>query len=197
MVKCVYDFLFLIFNILLGLCSTENCLILSASNSFGNIGFDSCFTQSLDNCSEIIVYYSNTSVSGLSFGFKNGSNVSYMENLVFNKSEKIDLINLYLIGVDVWIGSDGINGLQFQVYDSFMNRTSLMGSTSGCFYFLNSTFMKSKYFKINSISGCVDNKNSQVMPSLGFKFSFSQCPIFNRSSPPTVITDDNCIEKSI
>jgi hypothetical protein len=143
------------------------------------------------------VYYSNTSVSGLSFGFKNGSNVSYMENLVFNKSEKIDLINLYLIGVDVWIGSDGINGLQFQVYDSFMNRTSLMGSTSGCFYFLNSTFMKSKYFKINSISGCVDNKNSQVMPSLGFKFSFSQCPIFNRSSPPTVFTDDNCIEKSI
>jgi hypothetical protein len=99
MVKCEYIFIFLIFNILLGLCSTDNRLILSTSNNFGNTGFDSCFTQFLDNCTEMIVYYSNTSVSGLSFGFKNGSNVSYMENLVFTKSEKIDLINFYLIGV--------------------------------------------------------------------------------------------------
>ncbi len=97
----------------------------------------------------------------------------------------------------MWIGSDGINGLQFQVYNSFVNRKSIMGSTNGCFYFLNSTFMKSKYIKINSISGTVYNKNSQVMPSLGFQYSFSQCLIFNLSSSPEAYTDDNCIEISI
>jgi hypothetical protein len=79
----------------------------------------------------------------------------------------------------VWIGA-GINGLQFKLSEN--KNTSIMGSSNGCNSFLNSTYVNSKYFKIDSISVCKDDNNSTDFSSIGFHYSFSQCPFIASSS---------------
>ena len=177
---------FLLFQCIISLATTQidpNCMVLKASNYFGSSIWytnpSSCFTHSMDNVNNLTIHYTNQSISRIAFDFDDGTNKSYIElDSPLNSNKSINLRNSYIIGVDVWIGS-AINGLQFKLKDNI--NTSLMGSSDGCKSFLNSTYMNSKYFKIDSISGCIDDKNSSDFPSIGFHFSFSQCP-FNIST---------------
>jgi hypothetical protein len=160
--------------------STSNCLVLMATNYFGF--FNSCFIHAIESLREMIVFYTNTSVTGISFGLINGQNFSHMTNMDFTNSDRIDLTNMYLVGVEVWTGDHGISGLKFQMYIPATNKTyftSLLGSTIGCYSYLNSTFMKSNFFRINSIGGCVDNYVQNEFLSLNFQYSFSQCPLYS------------------
>jgi hypothetical protein len=83
-----------------------NCVELITRNSFGLsfMSSNSCFTHSIETLREMIIFYTNTSVTGISFELINCQNFSYMTNMGFTKSEKIDLTNTYLIGVEVWTG---------------------------------------------------------------------------------------------
>jgi hypothetical protein len=119
----------------------------------------------------------------------------------------------------------GISGLKFQMYILSTNKTnftSLMGSTIGCYSYLNSTFMKSNFFKTKSIGGCVNNYFQNEFLSLNFQYSFSQCPLYSFTNISTnetlttsnitttgritskiqisnliILKDDSCIKKSI
>ena len=166
--------------------ATPNCLVLMATNYFGF--FNSCFIHAIESLREMIVFYTNTSVTGISFGLINGQNFSHMTNMDFTNSDRIDLTNTYLVGVEVWTGDNGISGLKFQMYIPATNKTdftSLLGSTIGCYSYLNSTFMKSNFFRINSIGGCVDNYVQNEFLSLNFQYSFSQCPLYSLTNIST------------
>jgi hypothetical protein len=98
-----------------------------------------------------------------------------------------------LIGVNIYI-ENGVEGLQFQLFDWNLNKESIsktMGQSSGCLHYLNSSSVKIKYFKIDSIRGCVDEKISNYFPFLEFSYSFSQCPFRNTS---TTITSKSYLE---
>ena len=184
--------------------TSPNCLELSSSNIFGRTKSNSsCFSHLIDSLDEMTVYYTISGINGFSFDLKNGENKSYMENYHFKNYERINLNNLYLIGVDIWLSSRGVGGLQFQVYDKITqkyNITSKFGSTNECHFYLNSTFMKSNYLKINSISGCIDDENTTDFPKIEFTYSFSQCPILNSSSSLLSCErqiDNTCIPKGI
>jgi hypothetical protein len=177
--------------------STPNCLELTATNYFGF--YNSCFIHAIENLKKMIVFYTSTSVTGISFRLINGQNLSYMTNMGFTKSERIDLINSYLTGVEVWTGNYGISGLKFQLYSpatSKFNFTSLLGSTNGCYSYLNSTFMQSNFFRINSIGGCLDNYVQNEFPSLNFQYSFSQCPLYSIKEISTFRTTATTTETS-
>ena len=170
---------------------TPSCMELMATSYFGV--FNSCFNHAIENLKELFVFYAQTGISGLSFGLINGQNLSYIENRGFTNTEKIDLSNSHLTGVEIWTAENGISGLKFQIYSQDIQRyhfTSLMGSNTGCYSYLNSSFMKTNFFKINSISGCVDDKNSNEFPSINFQYSFSQCPLFLFSSSTTTETSN-------
>ena len=160
---------------------STNCMVLSSVNRFGRIGNGSYFSQSIELVEKIMVNYTNDSIYGIKFELLNGQNMILMENSSsLAKTEIIDLKISYLSGVDIWINSMGIIGIQFQVFDKFLNKNNFatqFGSTRGCHFYLNSTFMKSKYFKINSIGGFVDI--STKINALIFDYSFSQCPFYN------------------
>jgi hypothetical protein len=154
-----------------GAISTPNCLVLMATNYFGF--FNSCFIHAIESLREMIVFYTSSSVTGISFGLINNQNLRYITNMDFTKSERIYLTNTYLVGVEVWTGDYGISGLKFQMYIPATNKThftSLLGSTIGCYSYLNSTFMKSNFFRINSIGGCVDNYVQNEFLSLNFQY---------------------------
>jgi hypothetical protein len=177
--------------------STPNCLELMATSYFGF--FNSCFIHAIESLKELIVFYSSTSVTGISFGLINDHNFSYMTNMGFTKSESINLTNSYLTGVEVWTGDFGIGGLKFQIYSpatSKFNFTSLLGSTNGCYSYLNSTFMQSNFFKINSIGGCVDNFVQNEFPSLNFHYSFSQCSLYSQKEISTSSSTSTITETS-
>jgi hypothetical protein len=175
--------------------ATPNCLVLMATNYFGF--FNSCFIHAIESLREMIVFYTNTSVTGISFGLINGQNFSHMTNMDFTNSDRIDLTNTYLVGVEVWTGDNGISGLKFQMYIPATNKTnfsSLLGSTIGCYSYLNSTFMKSNFFRINSIGGCVDNYVQNEFLSLNFQYSFSQCPLYSIKEIATSSTTSTTTE---
>jgi hypothetical protein len=171
----------------MGIAATQNdpnCMVLKAFNYFGSSTWytnpSACFTHLLDSVNNLNIYYTNESIIGLAFDFDDGTNESYIQhNSSINAEESINLRSSYIIGVDVWIAS-GINGLQFKLSEN--KNTSIMGSTNGCNSFLNSTYVNSKYFKIDSISVCKDDKNSTDFSSIGFYYSFSQCPFIVSSS---------------
>ena len=169
---------------------TNQCLIQTASYYFG--GLKSCFTYSIDSIKEIDVYYlAQVSITGISFLFANGYNISYIENSNFSNIEKIDLNNSSIIDANIWIGASGIIGLKFQIYDnktSTFRFTSQMGSMNGCLTYLNSSYLNAKYFKINSISGCVDSSNSIEFPSLAFNYEFSKCSFLAATTTTTTAT---------
>ena len=92
----------------------------------------------------------------------------------------IDLNNIYMTGANIYV-CEGIEALQFQLYDSATNNfntTEVIGNSKmSCFTYFNSSFFKSQSLVINSIKGCADNKMSKFFPFLEFIYSFSQCPI--------------------
>ena len=176
---------FLLFFSIMGIARTDpNCMVLKAFNYFGSPTWytnpSACFTHLMDSVNNLTIYYTNQSIIGLAFNFNNGTNESYIHyNSSLIGEESINLSNSFIIGVDVWIGA-GINGLQFKLSEN--KNTSIMGSSNGCNSFLNSTNVNSKYFKIDSIIGCIDDKISTDFSSIGFHYSFSQCPFIASSS---------------
>ncbi len=98
--------------------------------------------------------------------------------------------------MELKFGDNGISGLKFQMYIPATNKTnftSLLGSPIGCYSYLNSTFMKSNFFRISSIGGCVDNYVQNEFLSLNFQYSFSQCPLYpltNISTNETLTTSN-------
>jgi hypothetical protein len=177
--------------------SQQNCLILPGIHYFGDSGSVSCFEHTVDSLKTIDIYYTNTGLSGLSFDLKNGPKISYIENLFYTNINTIDLNNSILSGFDIWTNLIGISGLKFQVYDGVkINHTLIMGSTTGCNTFVNSSFMNIKYFKIDKIGGCTNDSNSTEFPSLKFKYSFSQCSFIKTNALATTTLLDTSTSSS-
>ena len=174
-------------NIKAAINTNQSCRILTASNYF--CGLRTCFTHSIDSIKEINVYYlAQVSITGISFLFINGYNMSYIENSNFSSIEKIYLNNSDITGADIWIGASGITGLKFQIYDNYTSTfrfTPQMGSINGCLTNLNSSYLNANYFKLKSISGCVDSNNSKEFPSLAFNYEFSKCSILATTTTST------------
>ena len=83
-------------------------------------------------------------------------------------------------GVNLKIGA-GVESLQFLMVNSSTNHaafTEMMGnSSSGCLFYLNSSFLNVPCFEINTIYGCVDDKSLSYIPFMAFSYYFSQCPM--------------------
>ena len=88
-------------------------------------------------------------------------------------------------GVNLKIGA-GVESLQFLMVNSSTNNatlTEMMGnSSSGCLVYLNSSFLNVPCFEINTIYGCIDDKNSSYIPFMAFSYYFSQCPMITTTS---------------
>jgi hypothetical protein len=158
-----------------GESATQNCLVLESTNFYGEprSTFDpnSCFDVQVAYLKEMTIHV-QLSV-GFTFTFNDGTSKKFMESSNFSKSFSIDLSTNDIIGANIY-AEDGINCIQFQLFDWNSNKVSLsemMGQSSGCFSYFNSSFMKIKYLKIDSIQGCIDNKESNYFPFLLFSFS--------------------------
>jgi hypothetical protein len=175
---------------------TPNCLVLQATNfySASKSTFDpnSCFEVQIADLKEMIVH-TQSSIVGFTFNFNDNTTKSYIENSTELNNFTINLRSIDLIGVNIYI-ENGVEGLQFQLFDWNLNKESIsltMGQSSGCLHYLNSSSVKIKYFKIDSIRGCVDEKISNYFPFLAFSYSFSQCPFRNES---TILTSKSYLE---
>lgn len=179
----------------------KSCLVLSASNHFGNIfETDSCFDCTLESLKEITFYYTDNSIQGISFISKDGKIYSYIENSNHTKFYRMDLTNSYLIGVDIWCRSNGISGLDLQIYDQSKNnyyRSGIIGDKNGCHSYVNSSFIKAHYLKINLIRGCVNRRKSIYFQSLTLKYSFSQCSLFTAAQTTHIISSTEIFSTSI
>jgi hypothetical protein len=160
--------------------SQSNCMPITAWNYFGSkpdIG--ECFEVLISDLDQMIIH-TQINIIGFTFNFKNGSTQSYNENSGIMNKSLIDLKNINMTGVDVYVG-EGIEALKFQLYDSLtqnFNSTEIIGnSQNGCFSYFNSSFFKSQSLVIDLIKGCVDNKQLTYFPFLEFIYSFSQCLI--------------------
>ena len=163
----------------------NNCLVLQSTNIYGGqrSNFQKCFDIQIDNLTEIIVH-TKSNVVGFTFNFNDGKIISFLETSGSTNNYTIDLIKNELIGANIFIG-EGIEGLQFQLYNFNTNNVTLsemMGQSIGCFSYFNSSSMKINYLKVDSIHGCVDDKNSNYFPFLSFSNSFSQCPFRQTST---------------
>jgi hypothetical protein len=172
-------FFFLI--IILEVTGAQTCLILQSKNIYGDQipSFDqnSCFEVQISELNEIIVH-TNSNLVGFTFNFKDGTTQNFMETSGSSNDFRIDLSTSDLIGCKIYLG-EGIEGLEFQLYNWNTNQESLsaiLGQSSSCFSFFNSSSLNIKYLKIDSIQGCIDKKGSSYFPFLSFAFSFSQCP---------------------
>jgi hypothetical protein len=155
-------------------------MLISAWNRYGSKPDNGvCFEVSISDLSQIIIH-TQISIIGFTFNFKNESSQTYNENWGVIKNFVIDLNNIYMTGGHIYVG-EGIEALKLQLYDSLtqnLNSTDIIGdSQKGCFSYFNSSFFKSQSLIIDSIKGCVDNKQLKYLPFLEFKYSFSQCPI--------------------
>ncbi len=117
----------------------------------------------------------------------------------------IDLKNVHLTGSTVYIGENGVEGLQFELYNSTSknsNSTKIIGYSRSCTSNFNSKFLRANSLVIDSISGCVDDKNLTYFPFIQFTHSFSQCTpderfgttvtsTTNSGTPSTIVTCTN------
>ena len=190
MQKFFFFFFFLWIRFVISTNST--CLILQSSNSFGGSRTGSCFEVSVTDLKQMIIY-TQSSVVGFSFTLNDGTNRSFLENSVYSNNYTIELRSKAVDGVNVYIGK-GIEGLQFQFDNSAS--TPIFGKTSGCLYYLNSTFMKIQYFMINLIQVCVDNANSSYFPYIAFSYSFSKCPLKFSPTSSTILITNSTITSS-
>ena len=171
---------YLIITFVASVRSQSNCMLLSAWNRYGSKPDNGvCFEVSISDLSQMIIH-TQISIIGFTFNFKNGSSQTYNENSGIMNNFVSNLNNIYMTGVDIYVG-DGIESLKFQLYDPMtqnFNSTDIIGdSKKGCFSYFNSSFFKSQSLIIDSIKGCVDIKRLNYLPFLEFKYSFSQCPI--------------------
>ena len=160
--------------------SIQNCLVLQSSNTFGGSRSGECFDFQVADIKEIIVHTKSNFV-GFTFKFNNQTIKSFLENSsCFFNNFTIDFSSIDLIGVNVYLGK-GVEGIQFQYYNSTSNISQIsemMGQSTGCFYYLNSSNLNINYLKIISIQGCVDDKGSNYFPFLSFSYSFSKCSLY-------------------
>ncbi len=127
--------------IFLKVTRAPNCLILQSTNIYGNqrSTFDqnSCFEVQVADLKEIIVH-TNLNLVGFTFNFKDGTTQNFMETSGSTNNYHIDLSTSDLIGCKIYLG-EGIEGLDFQLYDWNTNQESLsaiLGQSSSCFSFL-------------------------------------------------------------
>jgi hypothetical protein len=170
----------------------QNCLVLQSTNFYG--GQRSTFDQNL--CFEVqvgdlrgIIVHTNSNLVGFTFNFINGTTRNFTETSDSTKDFLIDLSTSDLIGCTIYVG-EGIEGLEFQLHEWNTNEESfstVMGQSGDCFSYFNSSSLNIEYLKIDSIQGCIDNKESNYFPFLSFSYSFSQCPF--KSSITSLTTD--------
>ena len=111
--------------------------------------------------------------------------MSYIKNSTYTNICTIDLKNTIISSVDVWTDATGVIGLRFQIFDRNTNiQTLIIGNSNGFKTFgCNSSFMDSKFLKIDSINGCIENERSYILfMTLKVQFSFSQCSFLNSNS---------------
>ena len=158
-------------------CSNSYCQVLTATNTYGKIRTGNCFQVLVSSLKQIIVH-KETNIVGLTFNFFNGTSSSFIEKSSITKSYSINLANATVNGVNLKIGT-GVESLQFLLTSSSSNNASLtemMGnSSSGCLVYLNSSFLNVPCFEINTLYGCVDDKNSSYFPYIAFSYYFSHC----------------------
>ena len=189
MLKIFFFFLWIHFVI----STNYSCLVLHSSNSFGSSRSGSCFEVSVADLNQLIIY-TQSNIVGFLFTLNDGTNRTFLENSIYSNNYTIGLSNKAIIGVNVYIGQ-GVEGLQFQFDDS--TSTQIFGRSSGCLYYLNSTFMKIQYFLINSIHGCIDNVNSSYFPYIAFSYSFSKCPsILSSTTTNSIISTSTTTTKT-
>ena len=143
---------------------TPNCLVLQSTNIFGaqRSTFDptSCFDVEISDLKHIVVH-SKLNVVGFTFVFLDGHSTNFIEISGSTNQFQIDLTRIDLIGANIFIG-EGIEGLQFQLFNWSSNNAELsemMGQSTGCFSYFNSSSLNIKYLQIKSFHGCVDNQN--------------------------------------
>jgi hypothetical protein len=175
------NFIFLIKIIVFKKVSTESCTILSATHYFGGWNSGSILVIQSIVITKFLFILQMKVFYGLSFGLKEGKNMSYIENSGYDLISKVDLENSIITGINALTGSIGITGLQFQIYDGVtFTKTLTIGSKVGCGLFIDSNLMKSNYLKIDAIGGCIDLQNLTEIPSLKIQYSFSQCSFLNK-----------------
>jgi hypothetical protein len=183
---------FLFLMIILEVTGAQNCLVLQSTNFYGGqrSTFDQnlCFEVQVADLKEIIVH-TNSNLVGFTFNFKDGRTRNFTETSGSTNDFLIDLSTSDLIGCTIYVG-EGIEGLEFQLHEWNTNEESfstVMGQSGDCFSYFNSSSLNIEYLKIDSIQGCIDNKESNYFPFLSFSYSFSQCPF--KSSITSLTTD--------
>jgi hypothetical protein len=163
------------------------CLILNSSNSFGGKRSGACFEYLMNDLKQIIVH-SNVSVVGFTFIFLNGTNTTYVQNLLYSNNYTIDLSNSNIIGVRIFT-DPGVQGLQFQFQSAIW--TQIIGQSTGCSSTLDSNFLNIQFFQIISIQGCIHRNISTYFKYISFSYSFSKCPLNTLSTTTTTTTITN------
>jgi hypothetical protein len=168
---------YILIKVLTRLALAENeCLILQAKSFYGTYTSKSCWNILVSDLANITIH-TISSIVGFTFTFNDGSAQSYIENERYTSNFTIELSNISITGANIYIGN-GIEGLQFQLFNSSSNEASLsptIGQSTGCVSYFNSTSMNVKYLMIDSINGCIQQNNLTCFPYLFFSYSFSQC----------------------
>jgi hypothetical protein len=154
----------------------NECLVLQAKSFYGTYTSKSCWNIQVSDLANIKIH-TISSIVGFTFTFNDGSAQSYIENEKYTSNFTIELINISITGANIYIGN-GIEGLQFQLFNSSSNESSLsptIGKSTGCVSCFNSTSMNVKYLMVDSINGCIKQNNLTYYPYLFFSYSFSQC----------------------
>jgi hypothetical protein len=192
-IKIFLNFFFwMMMRMIIEVAGAQNCLVLQSTNFYGGqrSTFDQnlCFEVQVADLKEIIVH-TNSNLVGFTFNFKDGTTRNFTETSGSTNDFLIDLSTSDLIGCTIYV-VEGIEGLEFQLYDWNKNEESfsaVMGQSGDCFSYFNSSSLNIEYLKIDSIQGCIDNKESNYFPFLSFSYSFSQCPF--KSSITSLTTD--------
>ena len=157
-------------------CLSTSCKVLTATNTYGKVRTGKCFQVSVPDLKQIIVHQ-ETTIVGLTFNFVNGTSTDFMEKASI-KSYTIDLDFVEIKGVNLKVG-EGVESLQFQLLNSSSNAqilTEMIGdSPNGCLFQLNSNFLNVLCIQINTIYGCVDDKNSSYFPYIAFDHHNNFC----------------------
>ena len=173
--------------------AANDCLVIQAKSFYGTYTSESCLNIQVSELANMTIH-TISSIVGFTFTFINGTTQSYIENEGYTSNYTIELINISITGANIYIGN-GIEGIQFQLFNSSSNESSLsptIGQSIGCFSYFNSTSMNVKYLMIDSINGCIQQNNLTYFPYLFFSYSFSQCKfsrfLIEPSSISTAIT---------
>ncbi len=124
--------------------SQSNCMPITAWNYFGSKPDNGeCFEVLISDLDQMIIH-TQINIIGFIFNFKNRSTQSYNENSGIMNKSVIDLKNITMTGVDVYVG-EGIEALKLQLYDSLTLRYCL-SNTDYYFYSLIIRTLKYRFY---------------------------------------------------